>query len=138
MTGYSGPIGPGISLGLFVEPFTDIGGCYDTAIGVATPDVTADAEQVIGTGDLGRLTPRSSPSSDPTFIDTVAVVVPVPTAEFDCLYRLEALGQLTWDFPDLRPGLRVVDGGLGSAPRVRSRLRSGAPSTYTVALVINT
>lgn len=72
---------------------------------------------------------------DPSFLDGAALgqYIEADATENDCLRTIVARAPFTWDFPDLRPDLKVVDSGPVVGAMGEVELENGEPASYTVA-----
>ncbi|CAN5614815.1 hypothetical protein BH10ACT7_BH10ACT7_26010 [soil metagenome] len=72
---------------------------------------------------------------DPSFLDGAVLgkFIESDAAENDCLRTIVARAPFTWDFPDLRPDLTVVDSGPAVGAMGDVELEDGEPASYTVA-----
>lgn len=72
---------------------------------------------------------------DPSFFDGAILgkYIEADATENDCLRTIVARATFTWDFPDLRPDLKVVDSGPVFGAMGEVTVESGAPVSYVVA-----
>lgn len=72
-----------------------------------------------------------SNSSDPAFLDDLVLTGPGPLE--DCFYPVVAVAPLTWNLPDMRPNLVVVDSGTTGGATGTVEMVDGTPRSYEVA-----
>lgn len=77
-------------------------------------------------------TPFYAVSLDPSFLDSVVLIVSTPLAD-NCLWPIAAIAHLTWTMPDLHPGLTVIDSGSGNEAAGEVVVKNGKPVSYAVA-----
>jgi len=115
---------------LFVSPWSATTTCLADMYSFSFGNLSTDTDQ---TGlSLGG---REFSHGDPSYFLTAVIVASTPgTTDPDgCVLTPRAVGTITWDVPDTRPGLLAVDTGARPGARGTTVTADGAPVSYQAA-----
>lgn len=128
LTNFTTSVAAPYELLLSPYPLTDDRTCLDTFVfDLGDPSLNGPGPFPIG--------PFEAWGFDPSFLDGAALgqYIESDAVANDCLRTVVARAPFTWDFPDLRPDLDVVDSGPAVGAMGEVTLENGEPDSYTVA-----
>ncbi|WP_197059354.1 LysM domain-containing protein [Cryobacterium sp. MLB-32] len=112
---------------LFISPWSATTTCLADMYSFSFGNLSTDSDQ---TGlSLGG---REFSHGDPSYFLTAVIVASTPgTTDPDgCVLTPRAIGTITWDVPDTRPGLLAVDSGTRFGAGGATATADGAPLSY--------
>lgn len=113
-------------LQLFFSPWSETTTCLADMHSFSFGNLSTDADQSgLSLGD------RNSSRGDPSYYLTAVITTDPSTTDPDgCVLTPLAVGTITWDVPDTRPGLVAVDTGARFGAGGATAITDGAPMSY--------
>jgi hypothetical protein len=113
-------------LQLFFSPWSETTTCLADMYSFSFGNLSTDADQPgLSLGD------RDSSRGDPSYYLTAVITTDPSTTDPDgCVLTPQAVGTITWDVPDTRPGLVAVDTGSRFGAGGATATTDGAPISY--------